>query len=109
MATDKKTLVPWVLVGILAVVATVAISVAVIERRSEKMQAASSKANAAAEAAKEEAHNEIETTSASDLVDSSPRAESLHGARDQLIDEFSDRTNDRIREILQRGNREGAP
>ncbi len=109
MATDKKTVVIAIIIAALAIVACVAIVIAVDEHRALQLQKTIESATSAAEKAKEDAYKKIEHTPADDLIGDSPHAEELTGTRDGLIDEFTVESRDRIRQILQRGDGQGAP
>jgi len=56
-----------------------------------------------AEKAWKEKYNAITKTPAADLVDSSPRADELAGARDELAAGLTDAVRARVREILSGG------
>jgi len=106
---DKKTVIMAGAILLLALIACIAIVIAVEERGTIKTQEALQNADSSAEQAKEKAKNEIETTPSGDLIDRSPRAEELTGARDKLIDEFGAESADRIRQILQRDSGQRTP
>jgi len=89
----------------LAVSTTIAIVQCSASRTEKQIQASS----IAAEKAKEEAYREILETPSGDLIDDSPHAEALRGARDAHVDEFTADAADRIRKILSRRSGQGTP
>ncbi len=106
-----KKLSPWAIVaGVALILAlTASTTIAIVQSsalRTEKQAQASS---IAAEKAKEEAYREILETPSGDLIDDSPHAEALRGARDAHVDEFTADAADRIREILSRRSGQGTP
>ena len=85
------------------------IAVAVAQHPNDRNNHATDTALSAARAAKEKVVDEIEATPAGDLVGTSPRAQELECAREALVDEFSRRSVDRLREILRRDDGTGSP
>lgn len=109
MVLEKKVLVPWLVVAILIAALAITIMLAVNEHNKATALSVYNTATSAAEKAKEEAYHELESTPSGDLIDASPDASALTGARDRLIDEFSAESADRIRQILLRRDGKGAP
>ena len=96
-------------IAALALIASVAVSIAVTQCKTARVEDAIESARGAAQAAKEKAADEIEATPAGDLVAGSHRADDLERARESRVDEFSRRSVDRIREILRRDDGTGSP
>ncbi len=96
-------------IAALALIASVAVSIAIVQCRTVRVENVIENAQGAAQAAKEKVVDEIEATPAGDLVAGSPRAEDLERARESHVDEFSCRSVDRVREILRRDDGTGSP
>jgi len=98
----------WVIV-IVALVASICLSVAVVQCHTNQVVSDAIRAESAANAAKEEASDAIQTTPSADLVTGSPRADELERTREGFVDEFTRRSADRIRDILLGRDSQGAP
>jgi len=113
MKLKPITLVALSLIAALALASAIGWSVAIQRGQTIQTYEVAEAADKAAAKARKDKADEIEKTPAADLVDMSPRAGELAGARDDRAERAADRIIDavrsRVREILSGGGSGAAP